>query len=334
LRETPGFSNSTFKELWDLVLALLRPLPVDRPHALEAVENSFVGMLSSCSSQGNEMTVRTPIHSPIDAITLSSRVYSFLALGKTKLAIRQLFDLQRGFPWSREIPKLTRKVIHQKNALYLLRKLFWVDISHPSRLLAGLAFFGCMAGTLSLALSFQELITALVLMSFLTVESYINARTLVTLNSITYSGIVVGLISSITLDVFAQPVLAGSGNESLSAALLSLVAVLGINYVFVRAYQHKDDIGLGAGTVKLIVMVATFVGFRIIPIMLLTVCLLAVQGFLIHRVARIRGELKWSQGRVCPAGYGRDIEIPVSTSLLVAVWITLLWPLWMELLAR
>jgi hypothetical protein len=127
------------------------------------------------------------------------------------------------------------------------------------------------------------------------------------------------LISSITLDVFAQPVPAGSGIESLSAALLSFVAVLGINYVFARVYQHKDDFGLGAGTVKLIVMVATIVGFRIILIMLLAVCLMAVQGFLVYQAARIHGKLKWHKGRVCPERNTGDIEILVSTFILAAV---------------
>jgi hypothetical protein len=87
----------------------------------------------------------------------------FSGIGENQISIRQVFDLQKGSPWSGEILKLTRKVIHQKNELSLVRKLFWVDISHLSRLLAGLAFFGSMAGTLSLALFFQELITAMVM---------------------------------------------------------------------------------------------------------------------------------------------------------------------------
>jgi serine/threonine protein kinase len=328
LNETPGFSPGIFHELWDLTLDLLHRIPAYRPPSLEAVENAFSRMLSSFPPPENEITLQVPKNSPHDDITLSSRVHSFLTLGKTKLAIPQLIALQRSFPWSSEIPLLTRKIITHKNGLPLLRKLFWVDVSHPSRFLGWLVLLGCMLGSLSLVLPIQKLMAALCLMLFLLVESYINTRTLLTLNSITYSGILVGLTASVVFDVLGQPVLAGRAIRSFGAAFVALLVLLGIKYLYSRAIKYKSGQGLGAGTVKLIVMVATFVGFQIVPIMLIVILMLALQGFLVYTVARIRGDLKWRKGRVCPVGYGREIEIPVSTPILIAVWITLLWPLW------
>jgi serine/threonine protein kinase len=333
LRETQGFVGEVFDGLWNLIFDLLQTNPENRPKSIVEVENSLLRLGSSYTLLENDSQVQIPSKHYYDAITLSNQVYSHLALGKNKLATRQLMILQRNFPWSKEIPLLTRKFVTEKSKLSLLKKLFILDISNPSRILGFLAVICFMMGSLSLVLPYQSLVTAFVLIILLISESYINVRSLMTLNKITYSGMLIGLVTTIMLDIFGQPILAGNSIQALIAAFLSFATLLGINAIYSKVLQYKEERALGAGTIKLIIMVSTFVGLKIFPIMLLSILIVGGFGFFVYQLARFQGELKWSKDRVCPTGYRDEIEVPTSAAILLATWIVLMWPLFVKVLS-
>jgi hypothetical protein len=254
---------------------------------------------------------------------MANRTYSFLILGEDKLALEQLMRYQKHFPWSRSVPPLAMMFV-AKMGLGVVKKLFMADLLQPTRVLAFIGLAVCLFIPLFWVYPVSESVIATVLMLMILCENYINSRSLMTINKITYTGIVVALCASLILKLLGQPILAGTIIIAVIAPLLTLIILILLVYLPTKG-------ALALGTIKLFCMISAFIGFKIIGVFTLwAVIRVATAAFTNFQKSR-QGSLKWKQkglylGEFSFSEYATPLQRPHPTSsyLWLATWIVLM----------
>jgi prepilin signal peptidase PulO-like enzyme (type II secretory pathway) len=94
-------------------------------------------------------------------------------------------------------------------------------------------------------------------------EGFLNARSLLTFDKLTFTGILMALSSTSILSLFGYPILAGSLLGSLGGVVLGA----GIPWVTMEGYYRLRNVeAIGMGTVKLFGMIGAFVGVKVVVI--------------------------------------------------------------------
>lgn len=303
----------------ELLRRLMQPWPEERP-AFDEVERDLCAV--SADFRLPETGKRTEPDAAVDT-ALSNRVYSYLLLDKPELAETALFDFQQQRPWSREIPYLTRLAVPVLGR-GLIGRLLLRDIKIPSRLLFFAAVIGILSGLLFFKLTTYKFIAAEVLTLLLLLETYINTRSALTLNRLTFSGIITGLLLSAGYALAGIRGISSGPAETLAGIFGAggLVYAIGLGY-----YLATKRDGVGGGTIKLFAMVGAFTGFRSFVILGVSILLLIAQGLITVIKKTLYGKLLWRGDKLTISLPALLVdEIPTSLAILIAVLITLLVP--------
>jgi serine/threonine protein kinase len=313
-------SDAIINRLRDLILQLLEPSPENRPDTLEYVENILKQLKSEYTNEFSEKTQEIKVLDNIDSTALSNRIYSLIALKESRLATIQLFELVKRFPWSGQIPGLSIQLVSNnvKN-IGIVWRLLILDVLHFSRAISLTFLFGVLIAGLFITLPQPKAAMATILMGILLLENYVNARSMLTLDKITYPGIITGLVSSFVLSYLNLPILAGSWIQAIVAPIVAIISL-----VFITKLKS-----LGFGTVKLIALVSCFVGYRILFVLIIWASTLGCRLLLKNLSKRRHGSIKWKHGKIVPNGYENpwDTNLPTSNYLWLATWIVLISPL-------
>lgn len=344
LQNTPDFASATYNavptELKDIVIKMLQFFPDDRPESLDVIEKTFEHLARQTSERADrQLAVKQAADK--DSITISNRIYSLIQLDELPLAKRAVLEFQRKHPWHFESPLLIRtlfkKMEEKKDNWKFLKEVSVIDLLNPLKLiptlLIGLILFTPMfmayAGPqqalpdyffIKSRLSLIELISGFLLISILLTEKYINSRTMITLDEITLSGILLGIVSSFLLSGLGYPILAGSGLKSIAGV------ILGFGVLYLLAVLSRGCVG--GGTIKLTAMIGSFTGLMIIPIMLIASGVVSLQYLFFRFLKLFKKELKWVQGRLSPGFFIKYNlqELPTSNALMIATWAVISWP--------
>lgn len=333
LQNTPDFDSATYSavptKLRNVVIKMLQFFPADRPESLDVIEKTFEHLARQTSERADrQLAVKQAADK--DSITISNRIYSLIQLDELPLAKRAVLEFQRKHPWHFESPLLIRtlfkKMEEKKDNWKFLKEVSVIDLLNPLKLiptlLIGLILFTpmFMAYAGPPRLSLIELISGFLLISILLTEKYINSRTMITLDEITLSGILLGIVSSFLLSGLGYPILAGSGLESIAGV------ILGFGVLYLLAVLSRG--GVGGGTIKLTAMIGSFTGLMIIPIMLIASGIVSLQYLFFRFLKLFKKELKWVQGRLSPGMFSKYNfqTIPTSNALIIATWAVIFWP--------
>jgi hypothetical protein len=285
--------------------------------SLNEAKNIIKQIIRKSNLNIKSVPIRTPV---MDDVSKETHIrYASLEdsasdeLDENSYAAKLLSQYHAKDPWFSKAPALCRS-IYQDSDKRIFRTLFFQDLHSPSRLIGGALIWALFSCWTFLAFPIWDAVPTSLLLTILLVERYFNVRTLTTPDALTIPGIGLGLfISWIVTGLHADPI-GGDLFMHLAMSLGIFTLLFGINRRFKKQY-------LGMGTVKLLAMIAAFIGNLALGVL----ALLPFVGFG-YVIFYVAGEprLKWKNDRLIRTAPTKEVDIPASTLVLISTVIVLI----------